>query len=131
MWSEKARSLFERPETSGVKFVINTNASVMDDPPLKRSLEKTLAVVGKRAALGFNIYRSDFSMGFLGDLIETWGLQRTVRLGLASPIIGYDNACLSDEELKAAGKRLVAELTELEKKRRPRLLRLRLSLLPF
>ncbi|MDD8026039.1 MAG: radical SAM protein [Acidobacteriota bacterium] len=116
LWSEKVRSLFERPEMSAVKFVINTNASVMEDPAMKRSLEKTLAIAGKRAALGFNIYQREFSMGFLGDLIEAWDLQRTVRLGLASPIIGFDNACIADEDLKAAGKRLIAELSILEKK---------------
>jgi len=43
-------------------------------------------------SLSFNIYKPDWEYRFLVDTIREYGLKKQIRLGLASPINGYDKA---------------------------------------
>jgi hypothetical protein len=75
-----------------------------------------MRIAGAQGGCGFNIYREEFDLQFLPDLIDEAGLERTVRLGLASPILGADNSFLDAKCLKAIGSRLVEQLKSLEKR---------------
>jgi hypothetical protein len=77
-------------------FICNLN-----DPELTPTTEAELRTVrrflkrlGERVIPGFNIYRTDFRLDFLFDAINRYGLQRTLRLGLAHPIPGASTTAI-------------------------------------
>jgi hypothetical protein len=57
---------------------------------------------------GFNIYRPDFDLGFVVDLVNRFGLQRTLRLGIAHPVVGAGPNLLPPDALGEAIARLCA-----------------------
>ncbi|MHC1728253.1 MAG: radical SAM/SPASM domain-containing protein [Syntrophobacteraceae bacterium] len=57
--------------------------------------------------LGFNIYNTDFDPGFIIDLCNEYKLTKTVRLGLAQPIINTANAFIDPSFYKVVGKKIV------------------------
>ena len=57
---------------------------------------------------GFNIYRTDFDLAFLFQWINTFGLRRNIRLGMAHPILGRSNAFIDLADVDA----VIAEGTE-------------------
>jgi radical SAM protein with 4Fe4S-binding SPASM domain len=116
LWEPNVQEFFEQPNTSTVQFVFNVNELSLLKSRDKAILERSLKIAGSRAIIGFNIYRTDFDLMFLGDLIEAFSLKKTIRLGLASPIVGVENDYILEGELKTVGKRLVAQLLTLEKK---------------
>ena len=84
-----------------IAFICNLN-----DPRQTQSganewarVEQFLDVFGPRITAGFNIYRTDFELGFLFQLINQYGLQRHLRLGLANPIFNGNNAFVRPEDI--------------------------------
>lgn len=114
LWRREVRDYFYENDTLAVQFVINVNEPKYSQDSEHERLGKTLEVLGSRAKIGFNIFVLDFDLTFIQPLIETYGLQRTVRLGLASPIVGVDNRSIHAKETKAVGKRLVEQMKLLE-----------------
>lgn len=76
-----------------LSFVCNLNDPVQTRSSLaeQEGIKRFLAALGERVAPGFNIYRLDFSLDFLFDLINRYGLRRHIRIGLAHPIVGKRN----------------------------------------
>ncbi len=68
---------------------------------------QTLARLGQRATLSFNIDSPAFQPGFLLELIRAHGLGKSVRFGLAHPCVGAENRFLHPRYYRAAGQRLV------------------------
>jgi hypothetical protein len=71
-------------------------------------LSAVLGRLGPRARLGFNFLLPSADPGFLLDLIDGHGLQRTIRLGLAHPGLGAKNRFLHPRHYPAIGDRIVA-----------------------
>jgi len=65
-----------------------------------RNVHRFLARMGERVIPGFNIYRTDFTLDFLFEAINRFGLQRTLRLGLAHPIPGASTACIRIHDIE-------------------------------
>lgn len=114
LWSSRVQQLFRQPNTDGVRFLINVNEPARQSGQENARQHRALEIAGERASLGFNIYRSDFDLRFVADLIDRHGLRREVRLGLAHPIVGEINEAPGDAELPVIGARLIAQLRELE-----------------
>jgi hypothetical protein len=76
-----------------LSFVCNLNDPEKTKTPLSEleAIRRFLRAMGERVVPGFNIYRTDFSLDFLFPLINEFGLQRRVRLGMAHPIAGKKN----------------------------------------
>ncbi len=74
-------------------FICNLNDPVRTRTPLgeHESVRRFLRGLGELVIPGFNIYRADFELDFLFQLINEFGLQRHVRLGVAHPIAGKQN----------------------------------------
>lgn len=114
LWSRRVQQLFDRSNTASIQFLFNVN-----EPHLQTDWEhvkqrESLKIAGERGTLGFNIYRPDFNLLFVSDLIDSFGLRREVRLGLAHPIVGEVNESPSDAQLPIIGTRLISQLKELE-----------------
>jgi MoaA/NifB/PqqE/SkfB family radical SAM enzyme len=69
-------------------------------------LERFLSVFGPQVMPGFTVYRPDFELEFLFDLIGRFGLRRQVRLGLAHPVPGAKSRHLRPEQYREAAARL-------------------------
>jgi hypothetical protein len=91
-----------------LNFVCNLNDPLQTPAPEKemRRVHDFLALMGPWTTAGFNIYRTDFDLKFVFDLINRFGLKRHVRLGLTQPIPGKQNAFIQPCEIRAVVERL-------------------------
>ena len=82
-------------------IVCNINDPEQTPAPPKEteSVLRFLSVMGPRTIAGFNIYRLDFRLEFLIDLINRYGMKRELRLGISHPIPGVDNAYIAPEKI--------------------------------
>jgi hypothetical protein len=91
-----------------LSFLCNMNEpSVTPAAEWKRQME-FLSRFGKFTSLGFNVWREEFDMGFLLELIEEHQLARHIRIGLAHPIPGEANLYVHAENLKPTIDRFVS-----------------------
>jgi hypothetical protein len=81
-----------------------------------RARERTLQALGPRAEIGINLYRPGLPIAESFALVDQHQLRRTVRLGLAHPCLGADNAYLHPRSYGAVGR----ELTQLARVARDR-----------
>jgi cyclic pyranopterin phosphate synthase len=104
-----ARVLKDAPEDR-CSFVCNLN-----DP--ERTPHASLEVdhvrrflhhFGPRTVPGFNIYQVDFRLDFVLQLINEFGLRRSIRLGLAHPILGHENRHITLEDMNRIVERLIS-----------------------
>ena len=116
MWSSQVLNYFRKGIDPKVGFVFNLNEPGQRTKNEDTLQSKSLEIVGNHGKSGFNIYRKDFDLLFLGDIIEKYALKKSIRLGLACPITSTRNKYIKNEDLKIAGTRLVEQLRQLEKR---------------
>lgn len=97
------------------EILLNLNPWGSYSPAQRQSIEANLAALGRRVRLGVTIQSPDFDLSDHRHLIEKFGLNPVIRLGLAQPVIGGDNHYLPDEDLAAAHQALVYWAEELAK----------------
>ncbi|MEW6387082.1 MAG: radical SAM protein [Thermodesulfobacteriota bacterium] len=89
-------------------FTVNLNDPVQT-PASREEMERIhrfLSVMGPWAMPGFNIYRLDFTLDFLFDAINRFGMKRHVRLGLCHPVPGQRTGYLRMEDLSRVVRRI-------------------------
>jgi hypothetical protein len=116
LWGSEVLNFFRKGIHPKVRFVFNINEPAVRTKNETALQKKSLEIVGKQAKCGFNIFRKDFDLLFLGDIIEKYSLEKTIRLGLACPIANTGNEYIPNEDLKTTGTRLAAQLRQLEKR---------------
>lgn len=96
-------ALFSHVPGERLGFLCNLNDPVRTPgkPGERERVERFLAALGEKVTPGFNIYSPDFSLDFIFDDINRFGLIRTIRLGLSHPIFGFENAYVKFEEMDA------------------------------
>ncbi len=99
-----------------LKFLFNVNEPNLQTTAQLAHAKESMRIAGLQGSCGFNIYREEFDLQFIPDLIDETGLDRGLRLGLASPIVGTVNSFLDGKSFKAIGVRLVEQLSKLEKR---------------
>jgi hypothetical protein len=107
---EEASAALKGIEVPRLSFICNLNDPASSTEAETRRIEAFLQAFGPQTSLSFNIYRTDFEMGFLFDAIERFGLRKHVRLGLASPIPGESNLHIGTEQIGDVVERLFAFL---------------------
>lgn len=102
-----------------INFVCNLNNPEQTKTPKAESekLEAFLSALGPRTMPGFNIYRPDFELEFLFDLVERHGMKKRLRLGIAHPIRGAESEALSVEDIGKAIARLYSYRNAFDKSR--------------
>ena len=108
--SEGALASLEALPLDQVTVLVNMNASRhLHGPSPKENARRreTLLRLGGRVQLGFTIYQPDFSLDYLLPLILETGCQKSVRLGIAQPVLGGRNQYLHPKQYINAGRRLV------------------------
>lgn len=91
-----------------LNFVCNLNDPEQTAAPEAetRSIHRFLALLGPKVGPGFNIYRLDFSLNFLCDLVIRFGLRRTLRLGMTHPLPGQGNSFIRPDQMGLVIERL-------------------------
>lgn len=95
------------------RVLVNVNDRDSYASGQRAELRKNLCALGNRAELGYTITRQDFDLGWHRQLILEEGCRPVVRLGLAQPVAGGDNAYLDDQDLPAAHASLALWATRL------------------
>ena len=79
-------------------WIINVN-NPKNYPPGKRSkLECLLQVLSEKAVLTFNIINTDYDPSYLFEYINTYKLQRTIKIGITLPTLDKSNVHSRPEE---------------------------------
>lgn len=110
LMSERALACLETLPPGDCTVLVNINATRHRDQPDEREMTQrrsTIARLGQRVQLGFNIYSPRFQLDFLLPLIEETGCQRAIRVGLAQPILDGQNAYLHPKQYPVVASRLV------------------------
>jgi cyclic pyranopterin phosphate synthase len=91
-----------------VQFVCNINnpEQTPEGAKERERLEAFLTAMGRWTMPAFNIYRRDYDIGFLFDLVERFGMRRRLRLGIAHPIPGAGNAAIAVDDIEGVIARL-------------------------
>jgi hypothetical protein len=93
---------------AAVTFVCNLNNPQQTETAQSEmaKLHAFLSALGPRTMPAFNIYRPDFELDFIFDLVERYGLKKRLRLGLAHPIPGAANEAIRLADIGAVIDRL-------------------------
>ncbi len=105
---DESVALFRNLPPPRLTLVCNLNDPQMSHMPLAEveSVRRFLAAFGEMVTPGFNIYRTDFDLTFLFALINEFGLQRHIRLGIAHPIPGVKNVFIPIPDIDTVIERL-------------------------
>jgi len=114
MWSRRVCEYVSSLGPAPLKFVVNVNEPRYWKGQEAEFQARCLQAAGAKAKIGFNIFEADFDLLFTRELIARFGLQRELRLGLASPILGQANACITVPMREQIGRRLLDQLEQLE-----------------
>jgi len=88
--------------------LVNVNEPAVGDGQGLGRQRETLRRLGQRALIGFNIHRTDFSPGFLLDLIAETGCRPAIRLSMAQPSLSGANRYLHPNQYRAVAVKIVA-----------------------
>jgi len=99
---------FGNGKVEKLTFVCNLNDPVLTPAPAEETdrLDAFLSAMGPFVSPGFNIYRTDFTLDFLFDTINRFGLRRYLRLGMTHPIPGKKNLFIHPDEMQQLFARL-------------------------
>ena len=89
-------------------IVCNLNDPILTPPTSsgEARLREFLSSMGPLITPGFNIYRPDFTLEFLFELIRAYGLRRFLRLGIAHPTPGGKSAFVRSRDMRRVVERL-------------------------
>lgn len=88
-----------------INVLVNVIAPGTGKPSEERRQQEVFERLGPRVVLGVTIDSPSCNLFFLIDLIERYGLARTVRLGLGHPMLDGDNTCLHPRHYPEVGRR--------------------------
>jgi cyclic pyranopterin phosphate synthase len=100
-----------------LSLVCNYNHPNSSTPNETKQINKFFNTFSKYITLSFNLYQKDFDFTFLTDAICKYELKKHIRLGLAQPIPGQKNECLTLSEIRGIAEKLRNQLPVLEKNR--------------
>ena len=108
--SESALACLETLPVEQCTVLVNVNASrsPRSDYGSREQDErlKGLRRLGPRALLGFNIFQTNFQLDFLLPLIQEAGCRKTIRLGLAHPVLYSRNVYLHPKQYPIVGNKI-------------------------
>jgi len=96
-----------------IRIILNLNMPDTYNVKEWKQIETNCMLLKDQIALSFNIYKPDFSWEYIKEAILQWELKRSVRIGIAQPIKGMNNAYLQEKDLQPASSRLVTMAEDL------------------
>jgi radical SAM protein with 4Fe4S-binding SPASM domain len=104
---EKDRLFLRDVDPKQCEIAININTEDFYGKAEYAVVKETLQSLHDKIQLGFNIYREDFDATFLIELINEYRLQRRIRLGIASPILGHNNQHVAIDKHRTVAEQIV------------------------
>jgi hypothetical protein len=96
-----------------LSVILNLNELHSYLPEEINEIQKNCRTFQEHLSLSFNIYSSDFTWDHIKDTIITYGINRSVRVGITQPIRGASNLFLSEKEIRRVYQRLVVMVEDL------------------
>lgn len=102
-----------------LSFVCNLNNPNQTPAPFEetRKINNFLEIMGPWVIPGFNIYRTDFELNFIFDMVLRYGMKRTLRLGMTHPLPNQENGYIRPEDIGTISERLYSFKPLLDKLR--------------
>jgi organic radical activating enzyme len=91
-----------------ISFLCNISPQVKDSESKIKKRNYALRQLGEKAQVGMTLTEPQFDLTPLFDAIETYGLRKRIRIGIAQPIVGRENDYLPPADYRATGKAIVA-----------------------
>jgi radical SAM protein with 4Fe4S-binding SPASM domain len=104
---KKDRLFLRDIDAKRCNITININTEELYRKEEYALVKETLQNLHEKIRLGFNIYREDFDVAFLIELINKYNLKREIRLGIASPILGYSNQHIAIDKHRMVAEKIV------------------------
>lgn len=114
---EAAKEYLLKVPEEKLSFVCNYNHPDSSTAAETKQINRFLKTFSKYISLSFNLYKEDFDFQFLVDVILKYDLKKHIRLGLAQPIPGQKNECLTLTEIRGLAENFRNQLDILEKHR--------------
>ena len=95
-----------RIEPDRLSVLVNVIDPMDGHPSELTKQAKVFKRLGERVILGMNIYGPSIQLDFLLDLINRYNLGKTIRLGIAHPILEGSNSYLHPRHYPEVGKRV-------------------------
>jgi Radical SAM superfamily/4Fe-4S single cluster domain len=91
-----------------LNFVCNLNNPIQTpaDPDELLKIHHFLEVMGPWTTVGFTVYRIDYDLKFIFDLVNRYGMRHHLRLGIAHPVPGKESGFIRPHEIGAVIARL-------------------------
>jgi len=112
-----AKEYLLKVPVENLSFVCNYNHPNSSTDAETAQINKFFKQFAKYISLSFNLYQREFDFTFLVDAILKYELKKHIRLGLAQPIPGQKNECLSLEEIQELAPKFRTQSEILEKNR--------------
>jgi hypothetical protein len=104
---EESLACLEELSATECTVLVNVNDPSKAGEETFERQRATIRRLGKRALLGFNIYRADFHPDFLLSLTAEAECRPAVRLGVAQPCLSGDNRYIHPNQYVAIGQKIV------------------------
>lgn len=115
MMPEKTADFLAAVPPDRLSLLANLSPNPLDSAALKTRVAHALERLGPRAQPGITVYSPDFDYHPLIDLINRYKLRRRIRVGIAQPIVGRENAFLRPELYRETGRALVRMALDCER----------------
>jgi len=99
-----------------VSLLCNVSPQAEDSPRQQERVRYALERLGPRCQVGVTLTGPGEEFSFVADLVDRHRLQRKVRLGIAHPIVGRDNACLEPSAYRGIGRTILALAEEFHRR---------------
>ncbi len=103
----EALSYLTEKNQKKLSLIININQPEDNSSREWREITHSLAALGERAGLGYNIYKVNPELEFMLELIDKYKLSKYIRLSITQPILKAKNAYLPLENYFALAPKLV------------------------
>jgi organic radical activating enzyme len=111
LMSEPVARYISLQDDNKVGALINVNNRESYSNTEYARLNRTLSLLGQKAALGYNIHALDFDIRPLAELAVQHNNKITIRLGLAQPIMGGKNVFVEVSQYHKIAERIVEQAT--------------------
>lgn len=90
-----------------ISLLCNISPQVKDTESKIKKRDYALHRLGEKAQVGMTLTEPEFDLTLLFEAIDTFGLRKHIRIGIAQPIVGRDNDFLSPADYRQTGKAIV------------------------
>lgn len=99
-------AVIEQTRTAQARFVVNVNPEERYSPPQLATLHDNLTRIGDNALLTFNLTPDQFAFEPVLDLVDRFGLQRKIKVGVTIATLSRTNEYVTTEAMDFVAERL-------------------------